>query len=705
MLEKQLETPITILKKYYGYNSFRKNQLEIITAILNKTDTLCIMPTGGGKSVCYQVPAMLFEGITVVISPLISLMKDQVDTLNSIGVPAIYLNSTVSHADQGEIMNDIKHGSYKLVYVSPERLDSNQFLQFLQQLPIDLIAVDEAHCISQWGHDFRPSYARIGHLMQQLSSKPVIAAFTATATKTVAQDIKQGLMLQSPLDFVSGYERENLAFSVVKTGNKRKYILEFIERLKGESGIIYTATRKDVEELQPFLEKNGVQAVTYHGGMSEKIRNENQEKFIYDDEKIIIATNAFGMGIDKSNVRYVVHYQLPKSMEAYYQEAGRAGRDGENSECVLLYTSKDVQTQKYLIEQNASDLERKDHEYSKLQAMVDYCHTTKCLQTYIVNYFGDVAENDCSKCSNCKSDLEEIDVTTEALKIFSCIVRMKERFGVTLVAQVLKGSNNKRIKELRLNELKTYGIMKEKTEKEISELTQLFIAEGYLALTTGQYPTVRLTERAASVLKDGERVVQKVKPVKKEEPIHSELFEELRQLRKEIAEKEKLPPYIVFSDVTLKEMCKYYPKTKADMLQIKGVGEMKFEKYGEAFLTAISAFSNENITIEMAPKVQEKPIEKAEDPSYLVTLQFFKDGMDIHEIALERDLKQTTVEQHLIQGAIEGIELEWERVLPNSYLQLINEKRAEIGGEKLKPLKEALPEEISYFHIKLALCK
>ncbi|OIJ15760.1 ATP-dependent DNA helicase RecQ [Anaerobacillus arseniciselenatis] len=698
------DQPLKVLKKYFGYSSFRKNQHELISTILEGNDTVCIMPTGGGKSICYQVPAMIFKGITIVISPLISLMKDQVDTLNNSGIPAVYLNSTVSQRDQERISAGLKQGAYKLVYVAPERLESSSFIHFLQQLPIDFIAVDEAHCISQWGHDFRPSYAKIGQLIQQFSPRPVVAALTATATKQVAEDIEVGLKLNTPSSFISGYERENLALSVVKTGNKRKYLLDFIQRYSGESGIIYTATRKDVEQLHNYLEKNGISSATYHGGMSESARAENQENFIFDNEKIIIATNAFGMGIDKSNVRYVLHYQLPKSMEAYYQEAGRAGRDGENSDCVLLYTSKDVQTQKFLIEQSASNIDRKSHEYSKLQAMVDYCHTTKCLQKFIVNYFGDLANHECEKCSNCKSDLEEIDVTLEAQKIFSCIARMKERFGVTLVAQVLKGSNNKRIKELGLKQLTTYGLMKEKTEKEIAEIIQLFIAEGYLGLTTGQYPTVRLTERAVAVLKSGEKVFQKVKPVKKEEPIHSELFEELRLLRKQLADNENLPPYIIFSDATLKEMCKYYPKTKANMLQIKGVGEMKFDKYGEEFLKAIVSFTEENQISDAGQQANEKPEKIDEEPSYLTTVKMFSDGKEINEIVLQRGLKQTTVEQHLVQGAMDAIDLDWERAIPTSYRELIVKKHEEIGDGKLKSLKEALPEEISYFHIKLALC-
>lgn len=693
------ETPHTILKKYFGYDRFRKNQYEIITSLLASNDTLCIMPTGGGKSICYQVPALLFSGITIVISPLISLMKDQVDTLNNMGIPATVLNSTVTSNDQDIIMEELKLGTYKLLYISPERLETPYFHHFLQQLPISFIAIDEAHCISQWGHDFRPSYAKIGHLIQQLSPRPVLAAFTATATKTVAEDIKKGLRLKAPLDFISGYERENLAFSVVKTGNKKKFVLDFLQRSRGESGIIYTATRKDVEELQSFLQKNKIETVTYHGGMTEKYRNMHQEKFIYDDAKVIIATNAFGMGIDKSNVRFVLHYQLPKSMEAYYQEAGRAGRDGEASQCVLLFSSKDVQTQKFLIEQSSSFQERKDHEYSKLQTMVDYCHTTKCLQQFIVHYFGDATTNECAKCSNCLSELEEIDVTMEALKIFSCVVRLKERFGVTVIAQVLKGSQNKRIKELGLDRLPTYRIMNDKTEKEISELIQLFIAEGYLALTVGQYPTVKLTRKAIPVLKEGEKVYQRVRPMKKEAPIQSELFEELRILRKQIAEKESLPPYIIFSDVTLKEMCKYYPKTKETMLQIKGVGELKYEKYGEAFLDVIRQFENDNIVDTEATETNKKQ----EDPSYTITIELFQEGKSVPEIAAKRQIKEATVEQHLLQGALEGANLQWERVLPRSYFEQIQQKRKEIGGEKLKPLKESLPEEISYFHIKLAL--
>ncbi len=702
--EDNKNNSLIVLKKYFGYNSFRKNQQEIINAILAEKDILCIMPTGGGKSICYQVPAMIFEGITVVISPLISLMKDQVDTLTNIGISAVYLNSTVSQSDQVQIMDGLRKGNYKLVYVSPERLESPQFLQFFRQLAIDLIAIDEAHCISQWGHDFRPSYAKIGQLIQQFSARPVIAAFTATATKAVLEDIQTRLTLHTPLTFLSGYERENLAFSVVKTGNKKNYVLDFLDRYRGESGIIYTATRKDVEELQYFLAKNGNNAVTYHGGMSENVRNKHQEAFIYDNAKLIIATNAFGMGIDKSNVRFVIHYQLPKSMEAYYQEAGRAGRDGEMSECLLLFTSKDVQTQKYLIEQS-TQIERKDHEYSKLQAMVDYSHTTKCLQTFIVNYFGDDSEKECGKCSNCQTDLAETEITIDAQKIFSCIVRMKERFGVTLVAQVLKGSNNKRIKEMHLDQLTTYGLMKEKTEREINELIHLLIAEGYLGLTTGQYPTVHLTEKAVPVLKNAEKVFQKIRPIQKEMPIHSELFEQLRQLRKELAENEQLPPYIIFSDVTLKEMCKFYPQTKEEMLQIKGVGELKFAKYGGKFLQMIQSFLLENKEVVPAIQIQTTKPKTNEEQSYLTTVQLFKEGKMIEEIALERGLKLATIENHLIQGAIEGFELDWEKVLPKEYEQLINNVRAEIGGEKLKPIKESLPEEISYFQIKLALCK
>ncbi|CAG7635560.1 ATP-dependent DNA helicase RecQ [Paenibacillus solanacearum] len=577
-----------LLKKYYGYPDFRDGQKQVIASIVEGRDTLGIMPTGGGKSICYQIPALLMSGTTIVVSPLISLMKDQVDGLDSIGVPATYINSSLSYAQVETRIRKAARGEYKLLYVAPERLESERFLDLLSELTVPMIAVDEAHCVSQWGHDFRPSYMRVSQLVDHLPQRPLLAAFTATATDQVRDDIVKHLRLREPGVYVTGFARENLSFAVVKGENKRDVLTSTIREHRGDAGIVYAATRKEVDQLCDYLRRQGVAAGKYHAGMSDKERAEAQEQFLYDEVRVMVASNAFGMGIDKSNVRYVVHYNMPKNMEAYYQEAGRAGRDGEPSECTLLFSPQDIHIQKFLIEQSVSDPERQAQEYRRLQQMADYCHTPQCLQRYIVRYFGGETGSDCGQCSNCSSpDLQLTDITLEAQQIFSCVRRMRERFGMTLVASVLKGSRNKKVLELGFDELSTYGLMKQRTEKDIVDLIQLLVAEGYLQLTEGKYPVLRLTPKAGAVLAGTERVEQRVrmKPAETSiQDVEAELFDALRKLRSEIAKREGIPPYIVFPDSTLREMCGVKPTNPAAMLKIKGVGEAKFFKYGAYFI-------------------------------------------------------------------------------------------------------------------------
>lgn len=583
-----LQDAQALLRKVFGYPAFREGQRNVVESVLSGWDTLGIMPTGGGKSICYQLPALMMRGTTIVISPLISLMKDQVDALDTLGVPSAFINSSLTYAQVETRIRKAERGEYRLLYVAPERLESERFAELLSSIPIPMVAVDEAHCVSQWGHDFRPSYMRIRSFIDSLPSRPQVAAFTATATDQVRDDIIQHLGLEQPGVFVTGFARDNLSFSVTKGENKRDVMLDYIHSRAGEAGIVYAATRKEVDQLCEFLQRKGIAAGKYHAGLTDKERAAAQEQFLYDEVRVMCASNAFGMGIDKSNVRYVIHYNMPKNMEAYYQEAGRAGRDGEPSDCMLLYSAQDIHIQKFLIEQSITDPDRQQQEYRRLRQMADYCHTSLCLQKYIVRYFGGEMEEDCGKCSNCASpDLQLVDITVEAQQIFSCVRRMRERFGMTMVASVLKGSRNKKVLEFGFDSMSTYGLMKQRTEKEILDLIQLLAAEGYLHLAEGKFPVLKLTQRAAAVLTGEERVEQRirVKPAAAVlQDAEAELFDELRRLRSEIAKREGIPPYIVFPDSTLREMCGVQPTNPAAMLKIKGVGEAKFFKYGAYFI-------------------------------------------------------------------------------------------------------------------------
>lgn len=579
------------LKRVYGYDDFRAGQKRIIQYIIEGKNTVGIMPTGGGKSICYQLPALLLPGVTLVVSPLISLMKDQVDALHSLGVDAAFINSTLELGEAGGILRQAQNGRLKLLYVAPERLESEWFRERAKTLPISFVAVDEAHCVSQWGHDFRTSYRAIAPFMRELEEagrpRPLMAAFTATATPEVTEDLTRLLELGDSELVVTGFKRDNLAFTVLRGEERKAFALDYVRRREHQAGIIYASTRKDVEDLHEMLRRAGVAAGRYHAGLDDEERVRMQEAFLYDDVRVIVATNAFGMGIDKSNVRYVLHYNMPKHMEAYVQEAGRAGRDGEPSECVLLFHPQDILTQKFFIEQSEASSERKTHEYKKLQSMIDYCYTTGCLQNYMLRYFGEEGEEPCGTCGSCKDERESIDITTEAQKIFSCIYRMRERFGVSMVASVLKGSRNKKVIQYGFEKLSTHGEMRHLTEKAIADLIYVLIAEGYLQLSEGQYPVVRLLPPAAEVLKGRRQVTQRVakslKP-KTASAVDETVFEQLRLLRRELAQKAGVPPYIVFNDSTLRELAEVQPTTEADMLRIKGVGEAKLKQFGSPFL-------------------------------------------------------------------------------------------------------------------------
>ncbi|HAP3018693.1 TPA: DNA helicase RecQ [Enterococcus faecalis] len=578
-----------LLKDTFGYDDFRPGQETIIRHVLRQENVLGIMPTGGGKSICYQLPALLLDNLTLVISPLISLMKDQVDALNLMGIPATYINSTISYQKMNHRIQLAVNKEVKLLYVAPERLESYDFQQMLTHVPIDLLAVDEAHCISQWGHDFRPSYLRLAEIIDQFQQQPTVIALTATATPQVAEDIVKQLRIPSENEIKTGFARENLSFQVVKDQNRDVFLLEYLKMNTGQSGIIYASTRKEVERIYHLLESKKIAAGMYHGGMSEQLRSENQEAFLYDQVQVMVATNAFGMGINKSNVRFVIHAQVPGNIESYYQEAGRAGRDGLPSDAVLMFAPQDLQIQQYFIEQSEMTIDYKQKEYLKLREMSQYANAQMCLQKYILRYFGEEG-TDCGRCSNCLDNRELVDITVDAQKVLSCVKRMGERFGKGLVGKVLTGSKDQKIDQWHFDRLPTYGLMKGRTQKEVTQLIDYLTAERYLIPSDGQFPLLSVSTEGVQVLLGERKVFRKEDQKVRKVAVDDALFERLRELRMDMAQEAGVPPYVVFSDSTLKEMCEKLPQTTIQLLQIKGVGQNKLDKYGTAFLEVIKEY-------------------------------------------------------------------------------------------------------------------
>ena len=612
-LSKEFDTmqdQYEVLYRYFGYTAFRSGQAELIDAQLSGRDVFGIMPTGGGKSLCYQIPALMLEGITLVVSPLISLMKDQVTALKNMGVSAAYVNRSLSAEQIRLVLRNIQQKKYKIIYIAPERLLTESFLAAISNLKIAMVAVDEAHCISQWGQDFRPSYLRIADFLKLLKVRPVVSAFTATATQEVRDDVERILGLQNPLRIITGYDRPNLRFAVVQPKSKPLALLDFIEARPGKCGIVYCSTKKEVEKVCQMLQNKGISATRYHAGLSEEERHTNQDDFVYDRCKVMVATNAFGMGIDKSNVGYVIHYNMPQCIESYYQEAGRAGRDGENADCILLYSPSDIRTAKFLIQHPTENEELSEEERSnlikreliRLDAMVGYCNTSHCLRGYILEYFGQEYPQLCGNCSNCESTAEQRDITEYAKMILSCIYRIHEQLGyslgITLVVRVLHGSREKRIKELRLDRLSTYGLMNHVPRAEIREMISTLENQGYI-MTHPDRGDLNLTDKAREVLFHGEKVKMLVRKKKREKsrkedassnPNTAGLLEELKALRLTLAKEENMPAYIVFSNATLKDMAQKAPVTMAEFLAVSGVGKFKAERYGQRFLTAIKKY-------------------------------------------------------------------------------------------------------------------
>ena len=619
------------LKTYFGYDTFREGQEKIVEAILTNRDVLAIMPTGAGKSICYQIPALILPGITLVISPLISLMQDQVKALNDAGIHAAFINSSLTENQISKALYLAASGRYKIIYVAPERLENYEFLEFARNVEISMVTVDEAHCISQWGQDFRPSYLKIVEFIKNLPKRPIVSAFTATATEEVKNDILCTLSLEDPEVVITGFDRKNLYYSVENIRRKDEFIMEYIEKHPTESGIIYCATRKNVDNLFELLFKRGVPVTRYHAGLTNETRKKNQDDFIYDRTPVIIATNAFGMGIDKSNVRYVIHYNMPQSMENYYQEAGRAGRDGENSQCILLFSLQDVMIDRMLLDnQDFSDVDEEDEylirqrDIRRLQTMEGYCKTTGCLRNYILEYFGEKTSGPCDNCGNCHREYHEVDMTAEAKWVVNCVAETRGRYGLTIVLGTLMGAKRARLRELRMDQYKSYGALSGHSEAELRTLISQMTEMGYLYQTQEKYSVLKLgnltplkDENIRVIMRtyeekepDKKKKIQKTVRKRSTDALTSagyDLFEILRKLRLEIAKEESMPPYIIFSDKTLIDMCVKKPSDEEEMLNVSGVGANKLKKYGQRFLQEIQKFCTERpgVTLSMTEEGEE----------------------------------------------------------------------------------------------------
>lgn len=717
----------TLLKKHFGYETFKKGQNQIIDHIMTGKDVLGIMPTGGGKSLCYQLPALMMQGLTIVVSPLIALMKDQVDGLVENGISATYINSSLTAAENRERLQGIKSGQYQLVYVAPERLLTDQFISLCQGVEIAFVAVDEAHCISQWGHDFRPSYRDIPEYIARLPKRPTVAAFTATATKYVVEEIKTLLGLRAPFELTTGFDRPNLHYRVVKPTDKYSYVRDYLKNaFKEGSGVIYCATRKSVESLSQKLKSQGFSVAPYHAGMDNESRSRVQEAFMMDQASVIVATNAFGMGIDKPDVRFVIHYNMPKNMEAYYQEAGRAGRDGKASDCILLYSPADIVKQKLMMAQNASSPERDQMQLENLQILVNYCHTNDCLRREIIRYFGEPTELcNCGNCGNCQEGSEFVDMTVASQKVLSCIYRTEQRFGVNTIIQVLRGSKNKKLMDWKLDQVSTYGIITDLSEGALRELIMNLIARGFVSMTADQFPVLKLHPSSKQVLK-GEVVVSirkehmEISDKKKAkkgkvtgEQVDLGLLGLLQEKRKAIATEKHVPLYVVFANTALEEMAQLMPTTKEGFLQVKGVGEKKYDSYGEGFMSVIKAYQAEKGIIQPVEKKavrtesKEKPKPPAEPAKdrYALTLEAYQEGLTLPQLSERRELTETTIVAHLKRLTDTGHTIDWTRFISKEIEEQIANAVKSVGAASIKAIKSELPEMITYADINLFLAK